>query len=546
LESFSKYNLIKEGKFFLMKYRVDRLDLIILACLVLGATFFALNFVNFSAPPIEDAAMLMRYADHFAHGYGIVWNIGDAPVDGATDFLFMVILGVFVKAGLSVEFATRFLGFSAHILTIWVVYLALRYLFHAPVPVAAASAAYLIFGTGFYYVAAYFGTTVFALSACITWYLALELCQTEDSHLTSLLFAISALVTGLIRPEGVILASLMLLTIICIKGIKASRFTIFYFLAVFFLIGGSYMLWRWGYFGYPLPNPYYKKGGGKIYPDSFQISMIYTLGFCLPLLPAYFAGLFYKKTFRKTIGFLLPIVGFASAFILLSNEMNVRGRFQYALLPIALMVWWPLLDGIREHLRLTDWKAFDNPRRVVALASFFVLSVGAMGYLNQVSSFTNFRDGKYDVSLMLSSYKDKGFTIMASEAGLLPFYSHWRALDPWGLNDKWIAHHGTITEEYIRSFNPHVIMFHANFLPFMSPDSAVKSPQWNEMIMLLKTYAEKNGYILAGAFSESTDYTEYYYVRSDFPESAEIVRRIKNTVYHSNTSGKIDKNYALP
>ena len=89
----------------------------VLAFLSLFTILFAVGFVDFSIAPFEDAAMLMRYSDHFAKGYGIVWNVGDKPVDGATDFLFMIVVGLFVKGGLSLEFATRLIGFSSHILT---------------------------------------------------------------------------------------------------------------------------------------------------------------------------------------------------------------------------------------------------------------------------------------------------------------------------------------------------------------------------------------------------------------------------------------------
>jgi len=47
---------------------------------------------DFAAQPEEDAAILMRYAQHLAAGHGIVWNVGEPPVDGATDFLFMLLL----------------------------------------------------------------------------------------------------------------------------------------------------------------------------------------------------------------------------------------------------------------------------------------------------------------------------------------------------------------------------------------------------------------------------------------------------------------------
>jgi hypothetical protein len=44
--------------------------------------------------PFEDAAMLFKYAENMAHGWGIVWNPGQAPgaTDGATDLGFVLVL----------------------------------------------------------------------------------------------------------------------------------------------------------------------------------------------------------------------------------------------------------------------------------------------------------------------------------------------------------------------------------------------------------------------------------------------------------------------
>ena len=64
-------------------------DLLISALLLAVTFYYAARYVDFTIPPFEDAAMLMRYAQNFAGGHGIVWNIGEHPVDGATDFLFM-------------------------------------------------------------------------------------------------------------------------------------------------------------------------------------------------------------------------------------------------------------------------------------------------------------------------------------------------------------------------------------------------------------------------------------------------------------------------
>src|SRR4029450_3875396 len=63
---------------------------LLLLLFVAGYVWAALDLCG---RPEEDAAMLMRYSRHLAAGQGIVWNVGEKPVDGATDFLFMVALG---------------------------------------------------------------------------------------------------------------------------------------------------------------------------------------------------------------------------------------------------------------------------------------------------------------------------------------------------------------------------------------------------------------------------------------------------------------------
>ncbi|HET7142495.1 MAG TPA: hypothetical protein VFI68_00630, partial [Anaerolineales bacterium] len=72
-------------------------DILLTIFLIASTLVYASRFVDFSIPPFEDAAMLMRYSQHLAQGHGVTWNIGEHPVDGATDFLFMVLSAAFIK-----------------------------------------------------------------------------------------------------------------------------------------------------------------------------------------------------------------------------------------------------------------------------------------------------------------------------------------------------------------------------------------------------------------------------------------------------------------
>ena len=533
-------------------------DLLALGLLVAVILAYAVSSVNFGMPPFEDAAMLMRYADHLADGYGIVWNIGQHPVDGATDFLFMVASAVLIRIGVPVGRSVRAIGLLSHVLTVLIVFWVNRRVWQASTLVSFLSGLYLAVGTGLSYVAAFFGTPFFALFATLTWAFGLVLIRRrDDPRWAAWGFAASGLVTGLIRPEGVILAVLMLAAVVLMRGWHGSRRLVGIFAGVFLVLGGAYFAWRWSYFGYPLPNPFYKKGGGLLHSDSFWESLGNLVRFAGPFSLAFVLGLRSTKTARLTAALMLPLVLFAMAFVLVSNETNFGGRFQYALWPLVVISWVPLVSGLPEELGLVWHLPDDRIRRAVWVAAGLVAVYALVRYSVQQSCMLTIsqqscaaayeRDGRYEAAKMLSDYQGKGYVIATSEAGLLPFYSNWTAIDTWGLNDEWIAHNGGITEQYLDQIKPEVIVFHAYFSPLVPPKLIEKnlSQDWFRMTITLKDYAEKHGYALAAAFGDSPYETHYYYVRPGFPDSDRITRNLatmKN--YYWDGTGRKSINYA--
>lgn len=529
-------------------------DLLVSLLLLFSTLYYSYNFIDFTIPPFEDAAMIMRYSQHLAGGHGIVWNIGEAPVDGATDFLFMAASAALIKLGFTVGQAVRGIGFASHLLTVLLVYWANRRIHNGNIPFSFLSGLYLAIGTGLSYVSAYFGTPFFALAAASTWTLGLLLMKEENPRWwLSLAFALSGLVTGLIRPEGVILASLMLLAIIVMRGFKNSISIIVTFSVVFLTLGGAYFLWRWNYFGYPLPNPFYKKGEGGWSWDTFGKSMLNALRLGLPMVFAFILGFRSKETTKTAIAYLIPILGFAAAFGLISDEMNYGARFQYAVVPIALMSWMPLVGSIKFEAL--------NQASVKERGAYLVAGVALVASLVYYSWFQNCflalyqqscdrpyeRDGRLEMAQMLAEYRGKGYVIATTEAGLIPYYSGWTAIDTWGLNDPFIAHNGSITVEYLDQYKPHIIMFHDYYSPLVPPKltDANLAQRWFSMTILLKTYAEEHGYVLAAVFGDSPYDTHYYFVRSDFEDSEQLIERISTfRDYFYPTTGKRSINYA--
>jgi peptidoglycan/LPS O-acetylase OafA/YrhL len=60
----------------------------------------------------EDAMISMRYARHLADGHGLVWNIGEAPIEGFTNLLWVLWMSLSHKLGLSESKISLFIMLS--------------------------------------------------------------------------------------------------------------------------------------------------------------------------------------------------------------------------------------------------------------------------------------------------------------------------------------------------------------------------------------------------------------------------------------------------
>lgn len=65
----------------------------------------------------DDAYITLRYARHFAAGEGILWNLGDAPVEGYSNFLFVLLGAVLIKLGLEPMLGIKVLSCLALLVT---------------------------------------------------------------------------------------------------------------------------------------------------------------------------------------------------------------------------------------------------------------------------------------------------------------------------------------------------------------------------------------------------------------------------------------------
>lgn len=514
--------------------RFDARDALSIALVLVVLAIYVVRTFDFTLVPYEDAAILMRYSDHLARGYGIVWNIGEAPVDGATDFFLMFTLAMLGKLGMTIDMATYVLGFASHALTVALIYVGVRNVSGAPRWMAVLSALFLALGAGVRYVEAYFGTPYFALFSAMAWVLATRAYWRGESTRVAIGFACSGLLLGLTRPEGVFLAAFMLVALVATRGFAASRKMLLWFAAIFGVFGSAYFVWHWKHFGYPLPNTYYIKGSGTLHWGHLMGGVRHIVALALPLLPllvyAVLAELAVARRFsRDQVFVFLPLVLFTVLGVLHEGLMDYLHRFQYGLLPIVLIGWPVLLMRVLELWRGDENAAPSAQRTRLAAVLAALFCVGSIAY--QVDTFPAGRHkfwGTHNVAQILADYSTD-YTIAVTNAGHLPYVSGWKAIDAWGLNDQTIAHDG-LSEAFLDRYKPEVVQFDDRYEAVLG-ESKSQLP-WAAGTRVLRAYVAKNDYVLAAAFGVSPYKTHYYYVRRGFPESEEIARRIATVDYY--------------
>ena len=366
--------------------------------------------------------------------------------------------------------------------------------------------------------------------------------------------------TGLIRPDGVILAGLVLCSVLFgVRGGWADqRKLILTFGLIFGVFGGWYFLWRIHYFGYPFPNPYYVKHATAQRLGTLKNSIRSMIEMLLPVLPIAALGFRSRSALRATTIWLITIVPFTAVWMMISGDNNHFSRFQYIMIPISLLTlggfaatWWRELDSPAEGTTVSRRAALTVP-----MAAMFLILCAVSIYYNghlyrDPQPFSN--RGAQDLAARLKPYASKRYTMVVTEAGDLPFYSEWKAVDALGLNDAFVAHHGRqLTEAYLDSYRPELILYRAwgiyhspeQFSAQLGGPRVATDDQLTMNDMLLDHYSRQRGYVLAAVYGAELCLSDVYWVRSDFADRDAILSAIRDHPYYTQTSGQLAHNFA--
>jgi hypothetical protein len=489
--------------------------------------------------PREDAAMLMRYAENVATGHGMVWNIGEPPVDGATDFLFTLLIVAVHAAGFETQAATKLVIVVAWLLTTAVVYAGARRVVGASPLVAFIAAVPIVIGPAVYYAAAGFGAPVFGFWAAVSATMTVALVQ-KPSRGTwfSIALGLSVLLLGLTRPEGVLLAALLALAVVVQLGLRPAVAALGPGVVLFLVLGTAYFVWRWWYFGQPLPNPYYKKGASALHISGLISSAKGSARFLFPFAALWVPALWNPQVRRLALAWATPIAGFVGMWVLLSPETNYLYRFQYPVLVLTAVFWPSLFMRLKQGDTLTPGRPsglpwLGNRHRLLRTAIVTVaVLLPAMSFATMPRNPAYYVDHRALIGELLSPYADKGYTLATTEAGLIPFRSRWRALDTWGLNDQEIAHRGYLTAADLDRRAPVVVFVHQPYVPGQQPRPDDDLGQaWTDMTVTLNTWLTGHHYQLVRSVDDAERFhrtgrhsTWNIWVAPSLPDSRQIAQ----------------------
>ncbi|HXU70287.1 MAG TPA: hypothetical protein VN947_13215 [Polyangia bacterium] len=462
--------------------RVLLVVLLVVAAVALVAHSLVFNFVT------DDAYISFVYARNLADHGKLVFNLGEHPVEGYTNFLWTVLLAGFLKVGLVPEIMSRVLGTGFAVATLGVVAWMSRRIKGDDYSWWDALPALILAGVPGYACWASGGleTQMFAFLVTLggAWHLEELLDDREPRVRTSIIFALAALT----RPEGTLLFALTafhrLLVIVARRKLSIGRAELVY-VGAFLAIVVPHFLWRRWYYGWWLPNTFYIKSsgvGGAWTQGAYYLGRV-IVQFHLWVVPIVVAGgllVERGRGMRVLLGYAGLVVGVFAVYVAsVGGDFMGLYRFVMPVIPLVALV---TALSLRYALSAIDRRAPLAAAGIVAVA----LGLHAWHAVRVDKDEARVGDRPSDngidhpgwlhwytadraaIGKWFGQYARPDDYAAVGGAGAQVYYSGIRSLDCYGLSDEYIAHklparssrpghQKYATDEYILSKRPTII-----------------------------------------------------------------------------------------
>ncbi|MEJ2720907.1 MAG: hypothetical protein P8181_07165 [bacterium] len=418
------------------------------------ALFVACSAVMMPFQP-DDAFVSFRYAENLADGHGLTFNPGERPIEGYSNFLWILVCAAVYKIGFDLPTAMPWVGvfFGALNLLALAGFYRRRRLSAAevliPLLLFALAAPFVTHSiTGM-------ETPLFSL-LLLTAMIWVDAANTGGRMISYLGLAVTGTLLALCRPEGliafpVIVVARRFLPIGAIKegsttaGNSAGGRPLWAASGVFAVLVIAYHVWRISYFGAVIPPSFAARfgGGGPVWQawtDNFRMYFVTQGSDHLP--SGYFTLLLAvgavigasmspaRRDWKKTEQTALILAGVFS--LIYFNFVDPMPGLRYHAPLIGLF----FIPGVYLQNRVMKALAVDKSLVgrlkvasliVVALA----LSFSWVAYLKM--GMTRTETGNQDSAVALADWLREALprdaTLAINEAGIIPYYSDFRTVD---------------------------------------------------------------------------------------------------------------------
>ena len=405
---------------------------------LLAAPLLVAHAALYARFTVDDSFISFRFARNWAEGLGPVYQAGDR-VEGYSSFLWVALLALASRIGLSIEVASKALGLLSGL----TILMATSGLVAAMRPDRrpALLAPLLLAATPIFAAWTFAGMDAPLFAAVLVvsaWRFAIELRDPPRIPASALGFALLVLA----RPEGALFA------VIALASRSSDRVR---WGALFLSLAGIYWLVRWAYFGDFFPNTFYAKTSLSV--GRFVgglVSLIDFLSNMGPLLVLAVATSFATARWRDPVErfALLSMVAFLGYVAAVGGDV-LHLRFYVHILPLWMIAASVGLCAFLDALA----PARSGTARWVALAAALVWATLAhhedaralhpsdqFGAAYVVDNSNNIRRAHIPLGQWVHAHAPQGARAAVTDIGGFGYYSHVPIIDLYGLTDRTIAH----------------------------------------------------------------------------------------------------------
>lgn len=431
---------------------------------IVRSSFYVNNIRYFTL--IDDAMVSMRYAKHLANGFGLIWNIGEEPIQGFTNLGWTLYLAVLhklpvpeSKISLLVMVTGAFLllgiAFSTYILS------------KKFEPDSVVAPIIVLIVTAFYYPLVFWslrGMEVGILTLLMIGLAILVLRPSKPLGFKRSLFIGAILFLAiLVRFDSIVQIFLIVFyeTFDKIKEHRPQKSLVLIFFILSFL---SVLLFQFFYFGSVLPNTYYLKVEGVTLAQRVNVGLQAFIEYASrDIFTPFFivlAGLVLFQDLRKMeTWFLLAMFLVQCAYSLyvggdyaepLYGGWYVDGanRFIAQGMPFLFVLFGFVVERIIQSILLatakqpiTGFRQISNTAVLVSLITLMIIS-GKPWFKWLIYNAPGLSEDirRTKVGINIQENTDESAVIAVHAAGQIPYYSDRKTIDLLGKNDSIIAH----------------------------------------------------------------------------------------------------------